>query len=183
MISKKDGKEDEPVDRLISNFKTFSQEGKIRLISHLIDELKKMEAGIGAASSIQSKEPSIPIGIFDNDALSSLEAIVKYLKEENKIRFSKIAKMLNRSSKTIWATYDKASKKMPSSFGLVSTKIFIPLSAFSNREFSILESLVGFIKDLDYSNHEIGVMLHLDDRTIWTVYDRVKKKRGLKIGK
>jgi len=51
---------------------------------------------------------------------------------------------------------------------------------FSNRAFSTLENLVGFIKDLGYSNHEVALMLHLDDRTIWTVYDRNKKKRGLK---
>ena len=56
----------------------------------------------------------------------------------------------------------------------------IPVSALSNRSFSTLESVVGFIKEFDYSNHEVAQMLKLDDRTIWTVYDRVKKKRGMK---
>ena len=70
---------------------------------------------------------------------------------------------------------------MPSPFGTVSRDIVIPASAISNRSFSTLESVVGYVKDLDYSNHEIGAVLHLDDRTIWTVYDRVKKKRGQKI--
>ena len=179
MVAKNGERRSEDIHNLISNFNNLPNEDKIILITHFIDELKKIGAGIGS-TSIHSKELSLPLGIFDNDVLSSLEAIVKYLKEEQKIRFSKIAKLLNRSSKTIWATYHKSIKKMPASFSISATKIFIPVSAFSNREFSILESLVGFIKDLDYSNHEVGIMLHLDDRTIWTVYDRVKKKRGLK---
>ena len=176
MALKKRVQEDGNLDRLIPNFSSLSREDKLSLISSLISELKKVEDGIEA----RAKEFSIPIGIFDNDKLSSLEAIVKYLKEVHNARFSKIAKLINRSSKTIWATYDKASKKMSAPFEPVSTKILIPLSVFANREYSILESLVGFIKDMDYSNHEIGMMLHLDDRTIWTVYDRVKKKRGPK---
>ena len=56
----------------------------------------------------------------------------------------------------------------------------IPSSAFADRSFSTLESVVVFIKDLEHSNHETALLLHLDDRTIWTVYDRVKKKRGMK---
>lgn len=172
--------EADTISRLISNFKTIPNENKILLISHFIDELKKISNEIKIPQQTNISDTAIPIGIFDNDALSSLEAIVKYLKEEQKIRYCKIAKLLNRSNKTIWATYHKAIKKMPSSFKAYSTRILIPISAFSNRNFSILESLVGFVKELDYSNHEVGVMLHLDDRTIWTVYDRVKKKRGLK---
>ncbi len=163
----------ESANELISKFSHFSQEDKLKVISYFIAELKKFDV------SHESREISIPAGVFANE-LSSLEAAVKYLKENQKLRFSKIAKLLNRSGKTIWATYHNAIAKMPDSFGEVSGEILIPVSAFSNRSYSALESLVGFIKDLDYSNHEVALMLHLDDRTIWTVYDRVKKKRGVK---
>ena len=172
-------KDIEPIDSLIGNFKTLPNEKKIFLISNFIDELKRIGSEF-ENSSEKDKSTKIPIGIFDNNVLGSLEAIVKYLKEAEKINFSKIAKLLNRSNKTIWATYQKAHKKLPSPFEGLSTKILVPASIFSNREFSILESLVGFIKDLGYSNHEVGVMLRLDDRTIWTVYDRTKRKRGMK---
>ena len=70
---------------------------------------------------------------------------------------------------------------MPAAFGHVSKEIMIPVSAISNRSYSTLESVVGFDKDLDYANHEVALMLHLNDRTIWTIYDRVKKKRGMKL--
>ena len=178
MIWKK-GEEREDVDRIISKFKDLSKQDKIELISYFINELKQMHE-VTEQEILVRKEASIPVGIFANDYLSSLEAIVKYLKEELKLKFSKIGKLLNRSNKTIWATYHNAAKKMPSSFDLISRNIMIPVSALSNRSYSTLESIVGFIKDLDYSNHEVGEMLHLDDRTIWTVYDRVKKKRGMK---
>ena len=166
------------IDGIISKFKDLSKEDKIELISHFINELKRLH-GVSEQDILKKNEICIPIGVFSNDVLGSLEAIVKYLKENLKIKFSKIAKMLNRSNKTIWATYSKSVKKMPSSFKDLSHDIMIPASAISNRSYSTLESVVGFIKDLDYSNHEVARMLKLDDRTIWTVYDRVKKKRGI----
>lgn len=175
MLGKKNGENGE-IDSITSKFSGLSNEDKIELISRFIDELKKLRM----SEEIARKEACVPVGAFGNDYLSSLEAIVKYLKEELKLKFSKIGKLLNRSSKTIWATYHKAAKKMPSSFGSVSKEILIPVSAISNRSYSTLESVVGFIKDLDYSNHEVASMLRLDDSTIWTIYDRVKRKRGVK---
>ena len=171
---------------ILQNFLLFnsrlSKEEKIELTSYLTNELKRLhnvtEQELGIAA--YKENIFVPAGIFGNDALSSLESIVKYLKEELKLRFSRIAKLTNRSSKTIWATYHKAAKKLPLPFGEISKEIMIPVSALSNRSFSTLESVVSFIKDLDYTNHEVAQMLHLDDRTIWTIYDRVKKKRGTK---
>ncbi|MBI2101726.1 hypothetical protein HYT53_03870 [Candidatus Woesearchaeota archaeon] len=165
--------------KIISRFNGLSKEHKLQLVSYFIDELKSLHE-ITEQEILGKKEVAIPIGIFGNDALSSLEAIVKYLKEAQKLRLAKIARLLNRSSKTIWATYHNAARKMPSTFGSISNEIFIPVSVFAGRKFSTLESLVGFIKDLGYSNHEVALMLRLDDRTIWTVYDRVKMKRGMK---
>ena len=179
MIEKK-GAEVKDTDSIISKFKDLSKDDKIEMISFFMSELKRLHE-VDEQDVLHRKDVSFPIGIFSNDFLSSLEAIVKYLKEDLKLKFCKIAKILNRSSKTIWATYQKATKKMPSSFGVVSRDVLIPVSAISNRAFSTLESVVGYVKNLDYTNHEVGVMLHLDDRTIWTVYDRVKKKRGQKI--
>ncbi|MBI2658550.1 hypothetical protein HYX05_00410 [Candidatus Woesearchaeota archaeon] len=178
MSPKKKHKNYADADSIISRLKELSKEDKAYVISYFANELKSLYAGRKEISD--KKEINIPIGAFGNDVLSSLEAIVKYLKEESKLRFSKIAKLLNRSSKTIWATYHNAVKKMPSSFGAVSRDVMIPVSAFADRTFSTLESLVAFVKDLGYSNHDLALMLRLDDRTIWTVYARVKKKRGAK---
>ena len=178
-MSGKKGEENREIDSIISKFSDLSKEDKIELISYFIDELKRLHHV--SEQEIVKKETCIPVGAFGSDSLSSLEAIVKYLKEELKFKFSKIGRLLNRSSKTIWATYRKAAKKMPSAFGPISREIAIPVSNIADRSFSTLESVVGFIKDLDYTNHEVADMLRHDDSTIWTIYDRVKKKRGMKI--
>ena len=179
MEHEKYDEENADIESITSKFNRLSREGQIRLASRLVSELKKSH-GVADQEILGKRELSIPIGIFENDVLSSLEAIVKYMKESLKLKFSKIAKLLNRSSKTIWATYSKAAKKMPPAFGQVSAEIMLPVSAVANRSFSTLESVVGFLKDFDYSNHEAALMMHLVDRTIWTVWDRVKKKRGMK---
>ena len=42
-----------------------------------------------------------------------------------------------------------------------------------------MESVVFYMKDsLSMTYHEIAAALNRDDRTIWTVYNRAKKKRG-----
>jgi hypothetical protein len=54
----------------------------------------------------------------------------------------------------------------------------IPTSIFKNRGLSVLESLVVFLKEeYELHFHDISKLLNRDDRTIWTVYDRAKKKR------
>src|SRR3989344_3196112 len=113
----KKGEDNPDANRIISIFNNLASDKKIELISYFISELKKLR---DESEALGKKEICIPVGIFDNDALSSLEAIVKYLKEILKLKFSKIGKLLNRSNKTIWTTHSNAVKKMPSSFGLIS---------------------------------------------------------------
>ena len=160
--------------RIKATFHSLSNFEKIELLSFFIDELKKSNT---QDFILQKDEARIPIGVFATDHLSSLEAIVKYLKEVLNLKFSKIAVLLKRSNKTIWATYSNARKKMPASFADISTEIMIPSSIVADRSFSTLEGIVAFVKDLGHTNHEVALMLRLDDRTIWSVYDRVKKKR------
>ncbi|HLC50430.1 MAG TPA: hypothetical protein VJI97_03300 [Candidatus Nanoarchaeia archaeon] len=160
---------------LISNFKDLSKEDKLGIIAIFVEELKHSH-DISAEEILQKKEIFIPIGIFNNDKLSCLENTVKYLKENSNLKFSKIAKLLNRSSKTIWSTYSNASKKFPGHFSDLSRNEIIPVSVISNRKLSTFEGIVAFLKSKNHSNHEIAVMMQRDDRTIWSIYDRAKKK-------
>jgi hypothetical protein len=60
--------------------------------------------------------------------------------------------------------------------GLVS--IPIPSSIFRDRNVKVLEAMVEYMKDeLGLTYHDIAKLLNRDDRTIWTVYSRAKKKR------
>jgi len=51
------------------------------------------------------------------------------------------------------------------------------VSILKDRNLSVLENIVSYLKDtLGFRYHQIAVMLNRDDRTIWTVYHRAKKK-------
>jgi Mn-dependent DtxR family transcriptional regulator len=128
---------------------------------------------------IEAHPDMIPVSIFDNKELSCLEAIAKYMKENLYFGSGKIAKLLNRNISTISSTYLKAKKKMPSEFVVKESKYFIPLTEISNRKFSVLESIVKFLKEkCSLGNNEIAKLLKRDSRTIWTVYARARKKEA-----
>lgn len=56
--------------------------------------------------------------------------------------------------------------------------IKVPAYLFRDRSVAVLEALVEYLKDVNgLSYHEIAILLNRDDRTVWTVYNRVKKKR------
>ncbi len=64
----------------------------------------------------------------------------------------------------------------------VPKEVMIPSSIFRDRSVSVLEAIVEYLKGRDMTYHEIAILLNRDDRTIWTVYSRTKKKRGMKNG-
>ena len=145
---------------LFSRLKSLSKPEKIEIISFLTEQLK---------------ENALPIFIF-NSSLSALEAIVKYLKEEHKISYIEISRLLNRSNKTIWITYQRAKKKMPKNLAGKS-QILIPVEIFQNRKFSILESLVSYLKqEQGMSYKDIAKLINRNYRTVLTVYRRFRKK-------
>ena len=124
------------------------------------------------------KEVTIPTYIFDNDKLSCLEAVVKYLKEELKLRYYEIASMLNRNHRTIWTTYANARRKMPERFIVKKSKYFLKISILEDRKLGVLEVISEYLKDeYKLTYHQIAIILNRNDRTIWTVYNRAKVKR------
>ena len=136
-----------------------------------IEDINRLVAG-------KEKEILLPIAIFDNTKLSALETIVKYLKENKTLSFHQIGVSLNRNERCIWTTYSHSKKKMKESLVLRASKFLIPADILIDRKLSVLESLTAYMKEkLELSLHDIAQLLHRDDRTIWTVYNRVKKKR------
>ena len=118
-------------------------------------------------------ESLIPISIF-NTKLAPLQALVKYLKENLNYNYNKISKDLNRNYQTIRTTYITTPKIKIS----ISSKFFISLSLFKKNKFSILETLVSYLKDSkSLSFHNIAKILNRDDRTIWTCYHRYETKK------
>jgi len=104
---------------------------------------------------------------------SSLEAIVLYLKDVSKMRYSQIAQLLNRDQRTIWSHMPTPKKKaMHLELG-DDIQLSIPASIFTSRNFSILESIVFYLKiDHALTFNQISELLGKNYRTIWTVYRR-----------
>ncbi len=120
----------------------------------------------------------LPISIFKY-GLSPLSCVVKYLRENLELRFTKIAAILKRDNSTVWDAYQKAKKEMPDFFLEEDSQYYIPISMFSDRNISILEGMTYYLKtkfDLKFS--KIGEMTKRSQKTIWTSYDRARKKLG-----
>ncbi|MBR9675882.1 hypothetical protein GOV05_02630 [Candidatus Woesearchaeota archaeon] len=64
------------------------------------------------STKILEEKIHIPLEVLKNRELGMLESITLYLKDEKEMKFSEIAKALNRDQRTIWATYNKAKKKV-----------------------------------------------------------------------
>jgi len=122
-------------------------------------------------------EIKVPISILKNRKLSSLELIIKFLREEAGLSNAAVASLLGRSQQVCWTTYNNTRKKLPAKLVFKFSRYDIPVRIFRDKKLSVLEAIVVFLKDeFRLSYHEIAVLLKRDDRTIWTVYDRAGKK-------
>ena len=119
----------------------------------------------------------IPVSVF-NERLSVFESVCKYLKEDCGLKNKAISELLGKGAKSIWQAYDNASNKSPSRLIVDEKKGLIPVVVLKKKK-SLLTSLVVYFKEeLNLSYHDIALLLKRDDRTIWTVYNRSKKKGG-----
>ena len=161
---------------IIERFGLLTREQKHAALRGMLHCLRQRKPSADIEALVNAPV-ELPLGIFSQDKLSSLESIVKYLKEAKGMKLGRIARLLNRDNRTIWATYSNAVKKMPEPLSIKEGGA-MPASLIADRALSVLEHIVLFLKQRSHSNHEIALLLHLDDRTIWSVYDNVKRKRG-----
>jgi hypothetical protein len=125
----------------------------------------------------QDPDIILPLSIFDNNKLSCLEAIVKYLRENLGLRFSKIAKLIGRNQVAIGNCYRTTKLKHPSSISIKPSRFTLPCSVLKDRKLSVLENIAYYLKNTySLTFHDIAVLLKRDDRTIWTVHHRALKK-------
>ena len=125
------------------------------------------------------EEIKVPISVFNNDKLSSLETIVKYLRENLLLSFKQIGFLTNRNEVALAVSCRNARKKLEAKFVVTEISPYsIPAKILQDRKLSVLENIVSYLKDtFGLSYHKIALLLNRDDRTIWTVYHRARKKR------
>jgi len=125
----------------------------------------------------KDKIVNVPASVFNN-SLAPLEAVVVFLKEHLGYSFHKIALLLKRDDRTIWLTYSNAAKKKVALE--VVSEFNVPVSIFSDRRFSILESAAAYFVGRGLSLKQISELFGKNPKTIWTVYSRYIKKGGKK---
>ncbi|MBD3313406.1 hypothetical protein GF345_03105 [Candidatus Woesearchaeota archaeon] len=128
-------------------------------------------------AKVFAQKESVPLEVFNHKELGAFESLVKYLHENLYLDFSEISEITARSIKTVWASYKKASEKHSSQFAIHHETIRIPISIIQNRELGVQENIVVYLKDeAGMTYHDIADALERDDRTVWTAYNRAKKK-------
>lgn len=124
------------------------------------------------------EEVKIPISVFKNEKLGALETIVKYLRENKLLSFKQIGSLTNRNDIALAVSYRNAKKKLEEKFVEEISPYYLPVSILQDRKFSVLENVVSYLKDtFGLTYHKIAILLNRNDRTIWTVYQRARKKR------
>ena len=124
------------------------------------------------------EEVKVPLSVFKNDYLGSLETIVKYLRENLLLSFKQISSLTNRNPIALAVTYRNAKRKLEAKFVEEISPYSIPVSILQDRNLSVLENVASYLKDtFGLTYHKVAVLLNRNDRTIWTVYQRAKKKK------
>ncbi len=142
------------------------------------EELQEIQKNLTKYFSKLKQERSIPLSLFKT-SLAPLETVVKFLIENQSLSIKEVSLLLKRSPKTIWQAYNFAKKKYLKKFTVKQKQFLIPISIFSVSKLSILESLVSYLKEVqNLKFYQIAGLLDRDQRTIWTVYSRARRKNA-----
>jgi hypothetical protein len=112
-------------------------------------------------------EDSVPLSIFCAHA-GMLETLVIYLHEVRKLSWARIALILKRSPKTVYASYHHARLTYRDALLVEESSLRIPLSVFLNRTFGPLESLAQYLHQEGYAVSTIADGLGRHPQTIYT---------------
>ena len=158
----------------------YSEEKEIilnQLIKSVQEEYKVTRREV--LDLIKEETVNIPISIFLKE-LGALESLVRYMKENLGMRYNEIAELLDRDQRTIWTAYKKAVEKHPEKLKVKEPEMTLPLEAIKNKELTVLESVIVFLKEKGLKFSKIANLLGRDQRNIWTIYSKAKKNKAFK---
>lgn len=141
-----------------------------------LNQQLELQELIGLYTDVSPQE-TIPVSIFSH-SLSPSEALCKYLKENCGLSFHDIALLLNRDDRSVWTSYARASKKSSAKLGVKEDDLLIPVSVFQDRDNSILEHVVSYLKaNYNLTNSGIARLTKKNPSAIATVAKRAESKR------
>ncbi|MBD3163717.1 hypothetical protein GF323_00790 [Candidatus Woesearchaeota archaeon] len=157
-------------------YKDVSKDRRFLELKRILGELQR-EYSIPKEDILDACEDvKIPVSLFAS-GLSSLEIISKYLIENKARSVTSAAELCGRSKQGIWQAYREANKKFSGKFRPAISKHDFPAAIIKDRRYSVLESIVKFLREhhsLAYTR--IAGLLNRDQRTVWTAYNRTKSK-------
>ncbi|NQV09349.1 hypothetical protein HQ529_05865, partial [Candidatus Woesearchaeota archaeon] len=87
------------------------------------------------------------------------------------LSFNQISKILKRSYRAVWGSYQSSLNKFPQILVIEKTPYFIPTSIFNKS--SLLKITCTFLKQSYSLNYkQIADIMKRDQRTIWVVINR-----------
>ncbi len=123
------------------------------------------------------QERVIPLSIFSTK-LYPVEALCKYLKEEEKLSYAEIAQLLQKNTQTVWASCQRARKTVKKHFGKVQGKYSIPLLVLQDSSLTITEHIVFYLHAVyNLSNPSIAEVLHKSPNSIAVLFKRAREKK------
>ncbi|MFH1439791.1 MAG: hypothetical protein ABIG89_04440 [Candidatus Woesearchaeota archaeon] len=181
----------------ISDLHSNQNSEKLNKINELLLELqdstgKNISEIISAIKEKRElKKKFFPTSII-NKKLGATESIVRYLKDELNYNYKDISNTIHRSEAVVGVMYRNSLKKFSGKLNditkikldkteettkKINFELYIPFSVFSPKQ-TIFESIILYLKEkenLRYS--QIAKLTSRDQRTIWTIYNRVKNKK------
>ena len=143
----------------------------VSTISNLVSTLSEIEKK-ELLTQILNKKEAVPASIFNSD-LSGFSSLVLYYKKYQKKSVKEISTLLKRDKNTIYTTLSRIKETTLKT----SSQLQIPVSIFQDRKYSVLESLVFYLRhNQNMKLVEIAKLLNKAPSTIKTVYWRYKKK-------
>lgn len=174
----------EKLNELLSFSGLLSQEAEgISVVSEWDEYFKKRyNLSIGKILEAASKWQnyiSIPVTAFNRPS-GGLESAVRFLREVHKLKFSEIAKLLNRDPRTVWTAYRKSKAKEPFYVPPRRTKYQIPVRTLSSRKHTVMESVCYVLKEhYHMRNHDIAKAIGRTDPYVWITLRRYYDKEGV----
>lgn len=145
------------------------------LLSKVVDMLSEEERN-ELQSRLSKDSRSIPLSVF-RCGLSGLEAVTVFFKDQRQWSISRLSKELNRKPSTLYTTYANAKRKLVSEMDVSDFSNAIPVEVIANRDFSVLELVVSYLKDTQgIALPRIATLLGRNYSTVKTVYRRYREK-------
>ena len=158
-----------------------------RLAQELAEEPRQLAALAEQLAAIASRLERkahqtvlpIPLGIYATGNLTVLEATVRYLVTEKRMRLCEVADVVGRNERSLWHTAHSAERKHPGPLPCDPSLPQVPAAIFRDKRMPALTSLVLYCRDvLEFANKDIARLLARALGTISCVYSLGKRRRG-----